>query len=58
MAGSLDGPSMLRIDPDLLLHGAMDAIKKHGEEHVKFKSGAMGVREEDDERTDVRREKV
>lgn len=58
MVESLDRPSMPRIDPVLLLYGAMDAIKKHGEEHVKFISGAKRVREGDDERTDLKRTRL
>lgn len=58
MVESLDRPSMLRIDPVLLLFGATDAIRKHREENVKFKSGAKRVREGDDERKRTRFEKV
>lgn len=55
MVESLDRPSMLRIDPVLLLFGAMDAIRKHREEHTKPKLRAKRVQEEDGESTEIKR---
>lgn len=55
MVESLDRPSMLRIDPVLLLFGVMDAIRKYREEHTKPKSWAKRVREEDGESTEIKR---
>lgn len=52
---SLNKPSILCIDPVLLLYGAMDTINKQEEEHMKSKSGAKRDREEDDERTETQR---
>lgn len=55
MVDSLDKQSLLRIDPILLLSSATDAIRKDREEHMKFKSGVKWAREDDDGRTDIKR---
>lgn len=55
LVDSLDRDALLCIDSNSLISGATDAIRKHREEHTKFKLGAKRVREEDEERTDIKR---
>lgn len=51
---SLDRGAVLRIDSISFLSGAMDAIRKHREEHNKLNLGAKRVREEDDVSMDIK----
>lgn len=52
---AVDGEKNLRIDSVLLLQGALDAIRKHQEEHDKPRVGAKRGREQVEGRTETKR---
>lgn len=52
---AVDGEKLLCIDSVLLLQGALDAIRKHQEEHNKPRVEAKRGREEVEEQTDLKR---
>lgn len=52
---AVDGEKLLCIDSVLLFQGALDAIRKHQEEHNKPRVKAKQGREKVEEQTDLKR---